>query len=767
MTAKIISRMLLSILILLPLASGACKKDRTAIARKYLTQEKNDAIRASAIEYLKDCKKAECKELLFAALHDNSGGIRSLAIASIEPSADRIGLFLELLKDPDDRVWLGAVHGLIKIGAPALAALKKAALDKDPFVREGAIVALGKIGGSAGWDPSRDIWFLPQCDEKKAIDKESGDILLRALRDEDVNVRRDATETCACFDVPEAIDSLLKNAEDPELNIRVAAFWSLNGYSDSRIIASAFRALSDPQLRIRQAAAYLLRSQWTPARTERLCALLNNRNLQIRCFALNLAAGLPNEQLNPRLLNELRAHAADFAACAETPATIRSSKIANVLFDIANSSNDNAFVLKISKWLLYPQNPAITTIYLRALRNNRHAVIRRTAARTLSESLRGQDKINPKILASFYGDRDPVVRFWAASFGAGIKDERAIPILELFANNPDEYIRLLAIAGLANLMPATSDYLSSQLLRNSEILDGNNISNILYALLSSDKKTGFFSVLMPALQSKKPDVVSHALTILYDSDEKAGRLQFERLIRNDNLQIRIAALEGIQSGELATKKFVKGITSEDLGINKILLGIIADEKEPEKMRTRAFYASGNYSKIAENSDIRDTLYSILKKKSTPLDLRRAIAGTLISANRRIIEDMLKDQDLCDFVSKDACDFALYPESTSYAGDPLPKINIEKLPRKCRLSIAGHLSKISKITDPFVIEKLQEMGKYHDPAIRAAVATALGEISSSVTLPFLNKLAQDPDRDVREKAQTSMRTIEIHLMQKVH
>jgi hypothetical protein len=96
----------------------------------------------------------------------------------------------------------------------------------------------------------------------------------------------------------------------------------------------------------------------------------------------------------------------------------------------------------------------------------------------LSESLRGQDKINPKILAPFYKDRDPVVRFWAASFGAGVKDEKASPILEQFANNPDKDTQLLAIAGLANLMPATSDYLSSLLLRNSEILDANNISNL-------------------------------------------------------------------------------------------------------------------------------------------------------------------------------------------------------------------------------------------------------------------------------------------------
>jgi HEAT repeat protein len=61
----------------------------------------------------------------------------------------------------------------------------------------------------------------------------------------------------------------------------------------------------------------------------------------------------------------------------------------------------------------------------------------------------------------------------------------------------------------------------------------------------------------------------------------------------------------------------------------------------------------------------------------------------------------------------------------------------------------------------------EMGKSSDPVVRTAVATALGEISSSMTLPLLNELAQDPDRDVREKAQTSIRTIGSQLMQKVN
>jgi HEAT repeat protein len=750
--------------------SGACNKDRTAIACKYLAEEKNDVIRATAIEYLKDCKKPECKKVLHDALHDASGGVRYRAIEFLEPSADRISTFIESLKDPDDRVWLGAVKGLIKIGTPALDALKKAASDKNPFVREGAIVALGKIGGSEGWSPSRTGWFAPGCEKKKIINKDLEDILLRALRDEDVNVRRDATETCACFDSPAALNSLITNAEDPEPEVRAAAFWSLNGSSDPRIISAAFRALRNPHLQVRQSAVVLLRSHWTSAHTKKLQALLNDPNLQARCLALNLAAGLPNEQLNQRLMNELRTHAADFAACAEIPATTHSSKITTVLFDIANSSNDNAFVLNISKWLPYPQDPAITSIYLSALNHSRHADIRRKAARALSESFGIKNTANSNILAPFYADRDPIVRFWAASFGAGIKDERAIPVLEQFANTPDEQTRRLAIAGLANLMPATFDYLSTLLLRNSKVLDANNISNILQALKSSTRKTDFYSLLLSATQSKNPDVVSPALTALYDIDEKGARFQFEGLIRNDGIPIRVAAIEGIQSDDLRIKKATYGTTSEDWELNKFLLGIIADEKEPAEMRIRASGAFNYSLKIAESSKIKGALYSLLKKKSTPFELKRAIAIALISANHGILKDMLKDQDVCAVVAKDAYELALYAESQNAAENeitPLPEINIERLPRNCRLSIAGHLSKTGKITNPFAIEKLKEIGKSNDPALRAAVARALGEISSSVTLPFLNKLAQDPDHDVREKAQASIQMIEIQLRQKAN
>jgi HEAT repeat protein len=767
-TATMISRMFLSISLLLPLMFSACAESRTALARKYLSQEKNDAIRAAAMEYLKDCKKPECNKLVIAALHDASGAIRYKAISSLDPSVDRIGLFIESLKDPDDRVWLCAVNSLLKIGAPALEALKIAASDKDPFVREGAIIVLGKTGGARQWNPFSKEWIPPPHENKRTLNQEIGDILVRALRDDDINVRRDATEIFAFIDSPEAVDALLKNAEDPEPGVKAAAFRSLNGYSDSRIISSAFRALRDPQPEIRQAAAHLLRSQLTTAHAEKIYVLLNDRNPQMRCLAFSLATSLPDEQLNPRFMDALRAHRADYVSCKETPIAIQSSKAIKVLFDIADASNDNAFVIDLSQRLPYSNDPTVTSIYLNALRNSRHALIRRVAVERLSRSFEG--KTNLKLLAPFYKDNDSVVRFWAASFGASTGDEKAVPILEQFTNNPYSDIQSMAIARIANFMPTTFDYLSSLLLRNSEILDAQNIATILQALKSSERKAELLSVLMAAFQSKNPDVVRNALAVLYNVDEKAARLQLEKLLRNDNQQIRIAAIKGIQSEDWEMKKGLRKSSSEDLEINKILFGVIAEEKEPEKIRISALNAFDHHSDITKSFGIKDTLYSILKKKSSPLKLRLALVGTLGDHDNpgKIIKDMLNDPDVCDLVSQDACELALHFESPNDVRNgimQLSDLNIEKLPSNCRTSIARNLSKIRETRDPYAIEKLQEMGRDNDPAIRAAVATALGEISSSVTLPFLNKLTQDSDPGVREKAGAAVRMIENHLLRK--
>ncbi len=61
-------------------------------------------------------------------------------------------------------------------------------------------------------------------------------------------------------------------------------------------------------------------------------------------------------------------------------------------------------------------------------------------------------------------------------------------------------------------------------------------------------------------------------------------------------------------------------------------------------------------------------------------------------------------------------------------------------------------------DPSAIEKLQELTLDEDPLIRAAVVSLLAEISSTVTLPALERLLQDPDSDVRERAKAAINAI---------
>jgi len=756
-----ISRMLFLFSLTIPLHPVVRAEDRVAIAGKYLSQERNDAIRATAVEYLKDCKKPECRQLLLAALHDSSWVVRYRAIQSLKHSDDLIGLFIELLKDPNDRVWLGAVNSLIKIGDPALDALKVAASDKDPFVREGAIVALSRIGiivkekgavNETGYNPP--IGLVSHGSEKKKISKELNTILMRAVHDEDVNVRRDATEAYERLDSPEALDSLLKNTEDPEPDIREAAFWSLRAYSDSRIISSAFQALRDPHSYVREAAAaYLLHDHLPASHTDGLRALLSENNSQIRCLAIGLINRLPNEGLDKRLINELRKHPADLY-CMPRYGLVNNPKIINAVFDIANSSSDNKIVSQIAQLMgdryFISYDPSLAPIFMKALKRSRHAPIRRMSAHVLLKILDDDDDGDTDAkkqvsLSSFYWDKDLVVRSYAASHGAKTHDIRVIATLKQLAKDPDESIRSRAIEDLAEFMPAAFDYLSSLLLQNSEILNADDISNILRALTSSKRNTEATAMIKSAMQSKNPHMIRGALGILYDMDKEAARLQFEKLVKDENIQIRLAAIEGIEL--------------KDSEIKKLLLEIIADERLPEEERDKALAKFKYFHEIEENSEIKDTLYSVLIRKNTTNTLQHKIIDALIYSNPEIIGDMIKDTDACELAANiSSWDVANYLERH------FPEFDINQIPRSCCTGIAKVLN---KTTDPFTIEKLQEMGRDNDPAIRAAVATALGEISSSVTLPFLNKLTQDPDPDVREKANASAQKIESNLLRKAN
>ncbi len=723
-------------------------QDRKAIAAKYIAQEQNDAIRADAVTYLQGCREPACRQLFIAALHDSSWVVRFRAVTSLFPFANSglIGPFLESLKDSDDLVWIAAVNGLIQIGEPAVPALREAASDSNPFVRQGAIAALGKIGRprTDAYYPAEFWRLVTECRERRRLGNENGSILLRGLRDEDPNVRRDATAMFSCFEAPEAIDSLLKNANDSDSYTRAAAFAALQGYTDSRIVTVAFEALRDSEDSVRKSAAGLLTGLLTSSHTDMLIALLRDPDSKMRFLVFDLINRLEDGKSDKRLLDEIRARPAELVAWATESEAYGGSALVKILFEFAESSKDEQFVAEIAKILARAYDPALIPLYMDSLRGSRHQTIRRMAADVVVGLLQNVDQKHSEVVDQFITDNDPVVRASAAFYGAKIGDGRAIPVLEQLAKDGSGFTRSAAIFTLSRkFMPAAFDLLSSMLLQGSAGLTAEDSLEICQALKSSGNKAAISSLFMNAIMGQNPAVVESALLGLFYLDKAAALDQFNRMLAGNNQPIRIAAVRGAQF--------------RDSEVEKILIGILSNKAETEEMKEAAFDQLRFSSDIRKDSKIQDVLFTLLKGETIPGNLKRQIVAILVLVAPKMETKMMRDADLCGQLLQIESAYGIQDRERL-----LPILRRRDTPRSCRIEIAKSLH---NATNPSIIEALQELAADKDPAIRAVVASVLGEIASSVTLPALERLVKDPDRDVRQNANAAITAIREHFGQK--
>jgi HEAT repeat protein len=145
-----------------------------------------------------------------------------------------------------------------------------------------------------------------------------------------------------------------------------------------------------------------------------------------------------------------------------------------------------------------------------------------------------------------------------------------------------------------------------------------------------------------------------------------------------------------------------------------------------------------------DKEIHTKLYSIMKRRGTDQEIKKGISEVLRDDAPYLLHIMAKDPDICGV--------ALGENSMN---ELLPDLVSAQTPRVCRIAIAKNLG---KTTDPYTIEELQKVAADKDPAIRAAIAGALGEISSTVALPCLKQLHKDADSNVRDKAKAAIASI---------
>jgi HEAT repeat protein len=723
-------------------------QDATAIALKYLRQEKNDAIRANAVNYLPSCNESECRKVLIDSFQDPYWLVRYRAINIVTPTTELISLYISALNDPDDMVWNAAIQTLIKIGEPAIDAIKKAVSDKNPFVRQGAIIVLAQF--------SRNPDELGnQCiTTRRIIKREYRDIFLRALSDKNVNIRRAATESSSCFDAPELLDSLLKNIKDQDSGVRSSALEALKKYSGPKVTSAALSASADPA--VMASADFRICKILSKADPIILAGCLREQILSGQDHVLEIDR-IPNNELDESIINELKKHPTDLVAYTEK-IPIDNIRIINLLFELAEACVDKEFIVRVAEVLRWNYPASAIPMYFNALKNSRHPDIRRMVAETLRFQLLNhhENKEIWKYLSRFIDERDPMVRFYVVSAGAIERDERTIPILKELAYDPDQTIRSQAISDLGLFLPGSFEFLSTMILRDLQRLTPEDVGDICASLCfftRSGKSVDAIPVLLFAMKSGNPEVVLQVLNVLHRLDPKLAHVKLEELFKLNDRRIKNDAIDIVRYWGLESME--------------ILLGILANEEETLEIREKALVNFSFFPDKSENTaEIADALYAILKKESTAEILKQGIIQILYNISPlRILyysspemkQKMMNDPDVCRDV------VALYGYNYKADEQPrfIPEFERDETPRNCRVEIAKSLQ---KTTDPVTIEKLLQLTTDKDPALRAAIAATLGEISSSVTLSALEKLLQDPDPDVREKAKAAIANIQNHLQQ---
>jgi succinate dehydrogenase/fumarate reductase flavoprotein subunit/HEAT repeat protein len=241
----------------------------------------------------------EVREALTPVLSGPDAGVRAAALDVLR--ALRLGsveLFTAAVPDPDHRVRLQAVRGLVSLDAAAEVAM--AAADPSREVRIAVAHGLGTIAQSTGapavrtavaHDPGLVAQSTGAPAVRTAVAHDPGTVarLIGALadlaRDADDLVRAAALEASAHVESAELTELALAALHDPAWQVRTGAAKGLAGTPAA--VGALAKAVGDPHLDVRKAAVIALgplaRSE--PEAAEALRAALDDTDADVRAYA--------------------------------------------------------------------------------------------------------------------------------------------------------------------------------------------------------------------------------------------------------------------------------------------------------------------------------------------------------------------------------------------------------------------------------------------------------------------------------------------------
>ncbi|MGI5992664.1 MAG: HEAT repeat domain-containing protein [Methanosarcina sp.] len=316
-----------------------------------------------------------------------------------DPLEARVKKLTHSLGDKDQNVSYASVYALVDIGEPAVDSLIKALKDDNPQVRSLAALALGRIG------------------DQKAVDS-----LIEVLDDPSPEVRMSAAFSLGSLGAAEAVEPLIELLKDENENVVLSAVSSLGELRDPRAVEPICEVLN---------------------------GILNGNNYDARWKIASALRGIGDPRAIDTLLNllgdkELGPSVASMLGNFESEQVF--GKVIKLLDSRDPTTRANAVAV-----FEYLQDPDAVP-YLVEMLDDGASEVRKEAAFALGFYNKPEEAVRiEQPLINALADSEPEVKEAAVRSLGRIKSKESIPYLEELLQDNNQNLQIAAIEALGKI----------------------------------------------------------------------------------------------------------------------------------------------------------------------------------------------------------------------------------------------------------------------------------------------------------------------------
>jgi HEAT repeat protein/uncharacterized membrane protein YraQ (UPF0718 family) len=485
-------------------------------------KDKNKNVRRAGAQVLGVINAVNAVDKLIPVLKDPDSDVRAAAAQALGKIQDKRSIppLINTLEDENFNVQQEVVFALVSLGNMTIAHLNNMWKSGDQKERQRVVYLLAKLG-----------------------DEKSISIMKEALEDADVQIRIQAAQGLAAFGVKGA-SLLLKALNDPDMNVRKAAVHSLGEIKDPKTVKALLPLLNsdlkeevlqvlisigsedslpvilslvkDKNARLRSSAAAALGEIGNKKATQPLIALLMDKDVDVRLAAAEALGKLQDTAASKQLITLL------------SSGDIRMRRAAARALGTAGDNDAVAPLLKVlSEEDVELRGDALLSINYISQRTG--IVVQAT-----------EEQI--KIIMSFLRSSDETVRMQSGAVLVRIGKQAVGPLMEL-AKSGDIMARKAAIYVLGDI----GDQRSAQLIL--DLLDNEKQPDIEMATVVSLGKlryAGAVTSLIKKLKSEDWRIRSSAAISLGRIRDNRAVGALVKLMNDDNEKVRKSASEALE-----------------------------------------------------------------------------------------------------------------------------------------------------------------------------------------------------------------------------